>query len=346
MAGDDWREWFRNWSQSGAFAHPDSPAGGSGPGFSSLPGPLGYPPPPSGPVPIPYPNSPAGQHSDWQSAQFGAGREDLARQIQEVNDLFRDLSDSFREALPDVSLRTLYDRLVDRKRRSYEPGNPLNAATLLQRLENHVDCFGPQLSRSSQSREFGLVRGKWEIVWKFGTAAEKEKLLNDIRVLAEGAYESTTKDVKKQWAEARRTGKQKELVDGWKARMLQHLTGGGGSEDADQEGKSGQTGQDTGQQKKGKPVGLDDPRLARAGASTSRTASATTATAVKTWIEFQLVDADGNPVPNAPYKVSLPGGAVSNGTLNEKGMVRFDGIDPGQCQITFPEFDAAEWKAK
>lgn len=249
MAGDDWRGWLRDWSQSGAFAHPDSPAGGSGPGFSTLPGPLGYPPPPSGPVPIPYPNSPAGQYSDWQSRFSGSGRQDLAPQIKVVDDLLRRLSDSFRDALPDASLRTLYDRLVDRKKIP-----SLDATILLRRLENHVDCFGPQFSGSSQNRDLDLVRGKWDIVWKHGTAGEKQELLNDVQVLGDRVYESTTKDVQKQWAAARRTGKQKELVEGWKARILQHLTRGAGPEDADREAG----------EKKGKAAALDYQRLARA----------------------------------------------------------------------------------
>jgi hypothetical protein len=65
---------------------------------------------------------------------------------------------------------------------------------------------------------------------------------------------------------------------------------------------------------------------------------------VKTWIAFQLVDDEGKPVPNTVYKVTLTDGSVVTGTLNEQGLVRFDEIDPGQCQITFPEIDAQEWK--
>jgi type VI secretion system secreted protein VgrG len=57
-----------------------------------------------------------------------------------------------------------------------------------------------------------------------------------------------------------------------------------------------------------------------------------------------LIDEVGNPVPDAVYKVTLPDGSVETGTLDEKGFVRFDGIDPGQGQITFPEIDAKEWK--
>jgi hypothetical protein len=65
---------------------------------------------------------------------------------------------------------------------------------------------------------------------------------------------------------------------------------------------------------------------------------------VKTWIAFRLVDDAGKPVPDAAYTVTLPDGSVVTGALDEQGVVRFDEIDPGQCQITFPEIDAKEWK--
>jgi hypothetical protein len=32
----DWRDWFRNWSSPDTLAHPDSPAGGAGPGHSTI----------------------------------------------------------------------------------------------------------------------------------------------------------------------------------------------------------------------------------------------------------------------------------------------------------------------
>jgi len=65
---------------------------------------------------------------------------------------------------------------------------------------------------------------------------------------------------------------------------------------------------------------------------------------VRSWIEFQLVDEKGKPVPNAKYKVKVPDGSLLEGALNGEGVVRVDNIDPGQCQITFPEIDAAQWE--
>ncbi len=65
----------------------------------------------------------------------------------------------------------------------------------------------------------------------------------------------------------------------------------------------------------------------------------------KSWIEIELVDEEGNPVPGERYKVILPDGqTVAEGTLDEKGFARISGIDPGTCKITFPNLDKDAWE--
>lgn len=65
----------------------------------------------------------------------------------------------------------------------------------------------------------------------------------------------------------------------------------------------------------------------------------------KSWIEMELVDERNHPVPGQRYRVTLPDGeTVAEGTLNEKGFARVDGIDPGTCRITFPDLDREAWK--
>jgi type VI secretion system secreted protein VgrG len=66
--------------------------------------------------------------------------------------------------------------------------------------------------------------------------------------------------------------------------------------------------------------------------------------AKKSWIEIKLVDEEKNPVPGEPYSITLPDATVASGTLDDKGFARIDGIDPGTCQITFPQRDKAAWK--
>jgi type VI secretion system secreted protein VgrG len=64
----------------------------------------------------------------------------------------------------------------------------------------------------------------------------------------------------------------------------------------------------------------------------------------KSWIEIKLIDEEKNPVPGEPYSITLPDSTVASGTLDNKGFARIEGIDPGMCQITFPQRDTEAWK--
>ena len=64
----------------------------------------------------------------------------------------------------------------------------------------------------------------------------------------------------------------------------------------------------------------------------------------KAWVEVELLDNDGNPVPGEKYEVKLPDGSVKTGTLDGNGKARVDGVEPGNCEITFPEYDQETWK--
>lgn len=66
----------------------------------------------------------------------------------------------------------------------------------------------------------------------------------------------------------------------------------------------------------------------------------------KSWVEIHLEDEDGNPVANQEYKIVAPDGSEYTGTLDENGLARVAGIDPGQCQITFPDLHQKEWNPK
>ena len=61
------------------------------------------------------------------------------------------------------------------------------------------------------------------------------------------------------------------------------------------------------------------------------------------WIEIDLVDQDGQPVPGEYYRIELPDGSTADGALDQDGFARVDGIDPGTCKISFPRLDKDAW---
>lgn len=65
----------------------------------------------------------------------------------------------------------------------------------------------------------------------------------------------------------------------------------------------------------------------------------------KSWIEIELLDDKGKPVAGEAYKIQLPDGSTVSGSLDANGRARVDGIDPGSCQVTFPNIHQDEWKA-
>src|ERR1700733_2695586 len=65
------------------------------------------------------------------------------------------------------------------------------------------------------------------------------------------------------------------------------------------------------------------------------------------WIEIELVDENGSPVPGEEYRITLPDGStVASGTLDGKGKARIEGIDSGSCKVTFPNWDKSAWGPK
>lgn len=55
------------------------------------------------------------------------------------------------------------------------------------------------------------------------------------------------------------------------------------------------------------------------------------------WLQFQLFDAQDNPIPSQRYLVVDPAGAQFSGQLDENGYARVEPVKAGQCQISFPE---------
>jgi hypothetical protein len=66
----------------------------------------------------------------------------------------------------------------------------------------------------------------------------------------------------------------------------------------------------------------------------------------KSWIEIQLVyESNGKPVAGVAYEVTLPDGeTIAGGSTDENGVGRVEHIDPGSCQISFPNLDKEAWE--
>jgi hypothetical protein len=62
-----------------------------------------------------------------------------------------------------------------------------------------------------------------------------------------------------------------------------------------------------------------------------------------TWIEVRLLDTDNRPIAGEHYRIKMPDQSIREGSLDEEGKVRFDGIMAGQCQICFPRIHGKEW---
>lgn len=64
-----------------------------------------------------------------------------------------------------------------------------------------------------------------------------------------------------------------------------------------------------------------------------------------TFVEFQLLDASEQPVPNERYRVELPDGAIREGRTDSEGVARFEPVpDMGVAYIQFPDREDPEWR--
>lgn len=68
--------------------------------------------------------------------------------------------------------------------------------------------------------------------------------------------------------------------------------------------------------------------------------------AKKSWIEIELVDQGGKPVPFERYRITSPDGSVIDGNLDAVGRARVEGIDPGNCKVSYPDLDKDSWEPK
>lgn len=48
-------------------------------------------------------------------------------------------------------------------------------------------------------------------------------------------------------------------------------------------------------------------------------------------------------MPGVAYRITLPDGIQRTGNVDRFGLVRLEGVDPGQCVLELPEVDGREW---
>lgn len=63
-----------------------------------------------------------------------------------------------------------------------------------------------------------------------------------------------------------------------------------------------------------------------------------------TWIEIELRDEEGKPLPGEVYKVVTSDNRSRTGTLDDKGLARVEGIKKGNCNVSFPNLDKQAWR--
>jgi hypothetical protein len=91
-----------------------------------------------------------------------------------------------------------------------------------------------------------------------------------------------------------------------------------------------------------RPTALPDSSAARP--EPHRVVDAPSSRPVKTWVEIELLDDIGKPMGNERYLVKVPECVTKIGQLDTRGWARITDIDPGMCDISFPDIDGREWK--
>jgi hypothetical protein len=300
---DDWRERYRSWLHPDSYAHPNSPAGGSGTGFSRTPGSTGY-----SWSPLPDPNSPAGRFIHLQTEIWALEqreRDEIARHVEELETSLAKHSDNLRQSIPDGYLRTLYDRQVGRTKGTYDFAKSListgvDATLLLQKLTSPVGWLDPDVQRKLQhGYSFGVAVSKVYVKWEFGTLQEKKQVLHEAGALAKRVYDEAKNSIQRQWADAKRTGKQEELIERWKTRLLLEVgtlaVGAGELRGASAAGREIEAGQL-----------LEDKRLLQVG-KTVETAKSEAVPALQGVVQGQEIPK--SPVP--PSSPLVPGGGLT-----------------------------------
>lgn len=62
------------------------------------------------------------------------------------------------------------------------------------------------------------------------------------------------------------------------------------------------------------------------------------------WIQIEVVDDEGLPVPNVLVEIKKPDGRLTTQRTSSEGVLYLADLDPGQCEIRLLELDATSWR--
>jgi len=63
-----------------------------------------------------------------------------------------------------------------------------------------------------------------------------------------------------------------------------------------------------------------------------------------TTLEVVVVDQEGEPQSGIRYEVKDASGKIHEGTTNPEGLIRFDGLPAGTCEVSLPDLDTVDWE--
>jgi hypothetical protein len=276
-----------------------------------------------------HPNSPAGRGYRWDTGGKGIDHSadaDLTRSRLAVQASLDRHSESLRETLPDAGLQVIYDRQMGLLKEAYgfmmslSIVDPVRVLHEVQRQIGWVHCQLQGTLTGNYEGAVGSILNELNSEQAQPIEGDKGKLLRHIQTLSERYYQAAIASIQEHLAQAQKAGKQEELIQRWRVRMLACASGGAAS---------------------GVESALEAPSAPQKKPPRDSDSSNT---AVKTWISIRVLDEDGNPVPDVAYSVTLPDGSIMTGSLDDQGSARFDDIDPGLCQVSFPEIHAKEFK--
>ncbi len=281
---------------------------------------------------MPHPNSPVGWGHLWDTGGTGINNSadaELTHSQLAVETSLDKCSCSLRDTLPDTGLQLIYDRQMgllteaSRFMMSFSIVDPVRVLHEVQRQVGWVHCHLEGTLTGSYQTAVGSILNELNLVPAQPVHGDKAKLLRHIQTLAERYYQAAIESIQEHLAQATKAGKQKELIQRWRVQMLACASAGAAS---------------------GVESPLEAPLASQTPQKKPPRNSESSDAGVKTWIAIRVLDEDGNPVPDVAYSVTLPDGSIMTGSLDDQGFARFDDIDPGQCQVSFPEIHAKEWK--